>query len=1164
MRSSIRSLPFSLPALSLCLGAALSGAASAQSISLSAPASNQLQHGNSVTVAYSISEPSGVQSEQVTFTCSGGYCASIGSPTVVLAMKTTAAGNTSISFDPTNLAASSAVFTSASAKLPDGTYLVQAQYVRAANGATVMSVANSGVGIDMTTLAPQLAAPASGSASRSPLTVSIAFPEAYAPGTASLQFASESDAGPNLTYTLADDIPIAGFGGTPTAFSFNVPTATMSSPYLVASNPAGPSDGGADAGAPGLASLPDGLYNVTFSYQDVYLHAAATALSTGVIIDTVTESPLLGAPQSGQSYALPLQISFEVPEDPLANSCSLTFVPASDAGPFALLLPCSYGNGEPQVVTLPESDDAELVGNFSSVVFSYQDYLGNNAATAVATAVTVLEPELAIVGAHAHDFAPGDASDEYTLTVSNDGSETFATVTVVDTLPAGLSALLIAGDGWSCTLATLTCTRSDVLDHGASYPAITILVSTSAQAVPSVVNHATVSGGGGLGGSASDATTVDCASGLYLADGGTNCVQCSSACAAGTFELSACTATADRSCTNCTAIEHCTAESCTSSTDQSCSGCGSGYFAQGGACTACSAPCAPGSYQSAACSAAADRVCSGCDSSCATCSGSATKCTSCRAGSFLDGGVCTACAACAPGTFQSTACSATADTVCLDCSPGTYSAASDSLVCLRCAPGTFSASQRSTACAACAPGTSALEGQNVCSPCSGATVSGVEPSGACIACDAGSYPNGDNSGCLPCMPGSAAEAGSLACTACDPGFFSSVQGAANCIACDVGEFAASSGATACQACPPGSFADQTGSISCTACPNGEFLDGGSCQSCSPPCADGQFESAACSDTSDRVCSQCDSNCATCSGGARSCTSCGVGSFLRDGACAACTVCGPGQFQAAACSATSDAICAACAQGTSSDQVGATACLECTPGTFSANTGATECAACPAGTSSGTGQNACSPCAPGSVAPSALSSACMKCEAGSYPNGDNTACLTCAAGSFSQPGDTACTACAAGKFSPAGSGVCAPCDVGQFSSSPGSSSCAPCPPGTSAGATGSSSCAPCAAGSYAASSGAPSCALCGDCDDANECTTDSCDAVLGCTHTAIPHCSSGSDAGTADGGDAGTADGGTSTARGGCSSSGEDGRAAALLLLALGLVLRSRRRTATAS
>lgn len=73
---------------------------------------------------------------------------------------------------------------------------------------------------------------------------------------------------------------------------------------------------------------------------------------------------------------------------------------------------------------------------------------------------------------------------------------TSGTVSVVDTLPAGMTATAISGTGWSCTLATLTCTRSDALAAGASYPDITVTVNVAANAPASVINTATVSGGG--------------------------------------------------------------------------------------------------------------------------------------------------------------------------------------------------------------------------------------------------------------------------------------------------------------------------------------------------------------------------------------------------------------------------------------------------------------------------------------------------------------------------------------------------------------------------------------------------------------------------------------------------------------------------------------------
>jgi len=97
---------------------------------------------------------------------------------------------------------------------------------------------------------------------------------------------------------------------------------------------------------------------------------------------------------------------------------------------------------------------------------------------------------------HAGSFAQGQAGAAYTMTVSNvQAAPTTAAVTVTDTLPAGLMAEAITGPGWSCALATLTCTRADALGAGASYPPITLTVKVASNAPANVTNTATVSGG---------------------------------------------------------------------------------------------------------------------------------------------------------------------------------------------------------------------------------------------------------------------------------------------------------------------------------------------------------------------------------------------------------------------------------------------------------------------------------------------------------------------------------------------------------------------------------------------------------------------------------------------------------------------------------------------
>src|SRR6185369_5921127 len=113
---------------------------------------------------------------------------------------------------------------------------------------------------------------------------------------------------------------------------------------------------------------------------------------------------------------------------------------------------------------------------------------------------------------HTGNFTQGQVSATYSITATNSGSAaTSGTVTVTDTLPTGLTATAITGTGWSCVLGTLTCTRSDALAAGSSYPVITVTVTVANNAASSVTNSVSISGGGQTNtgnNSANDVTTI--------------------------------------------------------------------------------------------------------------------------------------------------------------------------------------------------------------------------------------------------------------------------------------------------------------------------------------------------------------------------------------------------------------------------------------------------------------------------------------------------------------------------------------------------------------------------------------------------------------------------------------------------------------------------------
>ena len=121
---------------------------------------------------------------------------------------------------------------------------------------------------------------------------------------------------------------------------------------------------------------------------------------------------------------------------------------------------------------------------------------------------TPVAPSLSITEAHTGNFTQGQQGATDTVTVSNGASAgpTTGQVTVTATVPSGLTLALMGGMGWSCS--SNTCTRSDVLNAGASYPSITVTVNVASNASSPQVNQVSVSGGGSATASANDSTTI--------------------------------------------------------------------------------------------------------------------------------------------------------------------------------------------------------------------------------------------------------------------------------------------------------------------------------------------------------------------------------------------------------------------------------------------------------------------------------------------------------------------------------------------------------------------------------------------------------------------------------------------------------------------------------
>src|SRR5262249_1655182 len=135
--------------------------------------------------------------------------------------------------------------------------------------------------------------------------------------------------------------------------------------------------------------------------------------------------------------------------------------------------------------------------NTSGAVSSTNGGTGNTASASL----KVANAALSITKTHSGSFQRGSTGNHYTITVSSaaGAGPTAGTVPAVHPPPHLRKPRVptaMSGTGWTCNLGTLTCTRSDVLAPGASYPAITLTVNAPINIQANVTNSATVSGGG--------------------------------------------------------------------------------------------------------------------------------------------------------------------------------------------------------------------------------------------------------------------------------------------------------------------------------------------------------------------------------------------------------------------------------------------------------------------------------------------------------------------------------------------------------------------------------------------------------------------------------------------------------------------------------------------
>ena len=181
----------------------------------------------------------------------------------------------------------------------------------------------------------------------------------------------------------------------------------------------------------------------------------------------------------------------------LITTCTRSDALAASAGypPITLTVNVASNAATPRVnsVTIAGGGEANLANN-----------------TSTDSTIIALKPDLTITKTHTGNFFQGQNPASYSIVVSNIGGlqAIAGSVTVVDTLPAGLTFVSSAGANFTCTAAgkVVTCKNGARINANSIAAAITINVSVAANASTPLVNQATVTGGGELNTTNNNAT----------------------------------------------------------------------------------------------------------------------------------------------------------------------------------------------------------------------------------------------------------------------------------------------------------------------------------------------------------------------------------------------------------------------------------------------------------------------------------------------------------------------------------------------------------------------------------------------------------------------------------------------------------------------------------
>lgn len=240
---------------------------------------------------------------------------------------------------------------------PDGTYTATISYQDfLGNPAASVNVPN--ILFDRSTQAPTIIAPLANTILTGNTTFNYVTPETAYSGSKKLVISQNST---TITTLIISDVNTGTLG----LNLKNLTTSASGISSIIGSN-----------------SLPDGNYQLTFSYQDQYANPTSST-SINVTIDSRTLTPSLSSPITGGTYSRQIPVSLTLGEPYLSGSAKMVFVNRANQS-FNLTL---VDNTLSQTFTLTTnnvigsnvvaSSQATIPDEVYNVSLQYQDFLGN-------------------------------------------------------------------------------------------------------------------------------------------------------------------------------------------------------------------------------------------------------------------------------------------------------------------------------------------------------------------------------------------------------------------------------------------------------------------------------------------------------------------------------------------------------------------------------------------------------------------------------------------------------------------------------------------------------------------------------------------------------------------------------------------------------------------